>query len=178
MDDKDKVLDSIVHHEERAARMRAASEEIAQLAAKAEIQRQAQQAQRELTARHARADELEAKAGLIHENETREMLLDRIRKLREEKPAEIVHVGYRSPEQQATFEAEQKAGREAVARAEAEIERIRDYWRQQTETAAKQASGPTPWTVSPVHHPNPSQDEQYPAVKATLGKPNDRPKIR
>lgn len=164
MADKDKVFDSITHLEERSAKIRTASQEAAHTAAHAEEDRVAQQAYRERASRLARADELEVQAGLIKENESREQLLDRIRKMREEKPPEIVHVPYRSPEQQKQFEAEQQAGRDAVARAEANAE----YYRALREKIAEEERLSTAVMV-PVHHPNPSQDEMFPAIKATLG---------
>lgn len=164
MADEDRVLDSITHLEERSNKIRTASQEAAHAAAHAEENRVSQQEQRERSARLTRADELEVHAGLIKENETREMLLDRIRKMREEKPAEIVHVGYRSPDQQKAFEAEQKAGREAVARAEAEAERFREA-RLSAEAADRARQG----DMVPVHHPNPDMDAQFPTINATLG---------
>lgn len=160
--DKDEALDSIVHHGERAAKMRKEAEAAEQEAVKAEEQRKLQQAERDHNIRHAQADELEARMGLIREDESREMLLERIRKMREDVPAEPVYQGgYHSPEQQAQLAAEQKAGREAVAREE---ERMRRAQEARDLAAADEAV-----TVS-VHHPNPSQDEQFPASKATLGK--------
>lgn len=163
-------MDSIIHHEERAAKLRAEAKEQAEQAEQVAQQHNAFQAERERVARNADADALEARVGLIRENETREMLMDRIRKMRElDKKPEPVQELYCPPTIRAQIELEQQAGREAVARAEVEQERMRQ---------AREAEPSGQAFTVPVHHPNPSQDEQYPAVKATLGKPHDRPKAR
>lgn len=165
MDDKDRILDSITHLGQRAEKMRTASQEAAHAAAHAEENRIAQAEYRDRAARLARADELETQiVSIVSEKETRDMLLDRIRKMREEKPPEIVHETYRSPAQQEQFELEQKAGREAVARLTAEAERYKALQaKADEEERAKSA------VMVPVHHPNPDMDEQFPAIKATLG---------
>jgi hypothetical protein len=70
-----------------------------------------------------------------------------------------------TPEQQAQLDREQAAGRAAVARAQAELDANRERLQQQ-ELEAKKHEG----TMTPVHHPNPSQTEMFPASGATLGK--------
>ena len=160
---KDEALDSITHHEERAAKMRAEAEAAARKAMAAEEDRRVQQTERNRVERHAQADELETRVGIIREGETREMLLDRIRKLREDVPAEPVYEYYSSPEQLAQLEREQKAGREAVAAAEAREAQYREA-RLKAE-AEEQASKAV---MVPVHHPNPGQNEIFPTVKSTL----------
>ena len=92
------------------------------------------------------------------------MLLERIRKMREVPAEPVYQGGYHSPEQKAALEAEQKAGREAVAKAEAAMARA-----QEARAKAEDEQRANEATTVPVHHPNPSQDEQYPAVKSTLG---------
>ena len=67
--DKDEALDSIVHHQERAAKMRAEAEAAAQKALQAEEQRKLQQTERDRGIRHAQADELEARIDIMQENE-------------------------------------------------------------------------------------------------------------
>ena len=156
----DNDTDSIRHHNERLTQMRAEAKDEALQQAQAEEQRAAHRA--EQRTKSIAADELRV-AGLPLSELTRDQLLDHIRKMRNEKPPEVPHDYYISPEQQARTEAEQQAGREAVARAEAEQAKYRqlqlklDY-----EERAKEATN-----VS-VHHPNPSQNEVFPTVKATL----------
>lgn len=94
--------DSIKHHEDRKAKIEAENEQL-------------QQVSNEL----AENQEIANFQGLPQEGETREQLLARIRKLREN-PEPTETVLFRSEGLQKEFEAEQKAGREAVAKAEAE----------------------------------------------------------
>ena len=167
---KDEILDSITHHEERATKMRAAAEEAAQKAMQAEEQRKHKEAERNRVERHAQAEEMETRVGIVREGETRDMLLERIRKLREDVPAEPVIEYYRSPEQIAQLELEQKNGREAVARAEAQEAKFREArLKSEAEERAKQA------VMVPVHHPNPGMDVEFPTIKPTLGRPRKTP---
>lgn len=59
--------------------------------------------------------------GLPQAGETREQLLDRIRKMRDEKQPEFKPEAFRPEGLQKAFEAEQKAGQEAVSKAEKEM---------------------------------------------------------
>jgi len=104
---------------------------------------------------------------LIPPGTTRDQLLERIRQMREEM-VEVVHNYYISPEQQAQLGREQAAGRAAVAAEEAR--------QQQAAQARALAVADKQGVMEQVHHPNPSQEEQYPAIKATLGKPPSAPK--
>jgi predicted metal-dependent phosphotriesterase family hydrolase len=94
---KENKTDSVAHHEERHAKMKAESEDVAQ--------------------RQSEDQEIASSGVLVHVDETREQLLDRIRKMREiahPSPAEIPL----SEGQQKQLDAEQEAGRQAVAKAE------------------------------------------------------------
>jgi Tfp pilus assembly protein FimV len=97
---------------------------------------------------------------------TRDQLLERIRQMREEKPVEIAPVPHRTPRQQAEYEAEVAMGRAMVAKAEAEIESTREVQRKiKLEQEAREG------TMTPVYHPNPTQEEAFPVSGATFGKP-------
>lgn len=153
--------DSVKHHDDRSAQMRAVARNEARQQAQELAQREEMQADRR--AKAIDAEELRI-SGLPLSEVTREQLLQRIRAMRDEK-VEVVREYYISPGQQAQLELEQKAGREAVERAEAQRKR---YLEAQALVPVEQS--PTEGTMVPVHHPNPSQTEQYPAIKATLGK--------
>lgn len=158
---KERSTDSVAHHEERHEKMRAEAAELQQAAAKAQAQRESSRVEREQYIREAENQDLTQQVGLVQQGDTREMLLDRIRKQREDKPAEVAEQPvYRSPELQKQFEAEQQAGRAAVAKNEAAEERGREARRKyEEEDRARQG------TMETVHHPNPSQDEVYPTSK-------------
>jgi len=95
---------------------------------------------------------LERYVGLARDQMTRDMLLERIRKMREDKPKEYEPPPLSQADKE-RLEREQKAGREALAMVQAKMGII-----------------PTPTVpdATPVHHPNPSQDEIYPTIKSTL----------
>jgi len=95
----DDRMDSTKHHEERKAKIQAENE-------------QNQKVDKEL----AENQEIANFHGLPKEGETRDQLLDRIRKMREN-PPETETEQVRSDSLQKEFDAEQKAGQEAVARA-------------------------------------------------------------
>ena len=77
--------------------------------------------------------------GLPKEGETRDELIARIRKMRDEKPVEVETPTFRSPGLQKEFDAEQEAGRAAVAKAQAEMERNRAAWAKEAEGEKNQA---------------------------------------
>lgn len=157
-----KKPDSVGHHEERHTKIR---EEAAAQQAQAdayEEKRELDQVERERAARETENQQLTEQVGLVKAGDTREMLLERIRKQRAEMEPKVEEDQpvYRSPDQQQRFDAEQQAGREAVAKAEQEAERYREIWRkQEEEERARQG------TMETMHHPNPSQKEQYPTSK-------------
>lgn len=99
---------------------------------------------------------------------TRDELLSRIREMREPPPSPpelpLGH-GRVSIRMIDEFNAEQEAGRAAVAKAEAELQRGREM-RKRIEEEEKLRQG----TMEPVFHPNPGQGEMFPSSGATLGK--------
>jgi len=102
----DEKFESTKHREERAAAIREELE-------------QNQGVSKEL----AENQEIANFKGLPQEGETREQLLDRIRKMRE-KPEPTPTELFRSEGQQKEYDAEVKAGQEAVAKATAERDKL------------------------------------------------------
>lgn len=98
--DADEKYESTQHHEDRKTKIRAENAE-------------KQAVDKEV----AEEREIANFKGFPVAGETRDQLLDRIRKLREQ-PAEVEPELFRSEGLQKEFEAEQKAGQEAVAKAE------------------------------------------------------------
>jgi DNA repair exonuclease SbcCD ATPase subunit len=160
--------DSLKHNEQRVAQMRAMYKEQQEEVDKAEAERVAQQQERDQQAREREIEFLEVQKGLVREGETRDMLIERIRKMREFKPEEPRAMG-RTPAQEEELKREQEAGRAAVARNEAEEEKMRKL-RAKIEEEDRKRLG----TMEPVYRPNHGQDVQAPAVGATLGKVNKR----
>ena len=158
--------DSVKHHEQRASDMRAQAKADQDAMSETEANRAAHDKGREEAAREHEIQFLEDQVGLVREGETREMLMDRIRKMREVKVEEPKYIG-RTPEQEEQYQREQADGRAVVAREEARQNEYRELWRKQQEEEKKRQNAPD---MNPVHHPNPSQDQQYPATAATLGK--------
>ena len=154
-------FDSVIHHEERLATLREEShlQELERLAQ--EEVRHREELKRDLKAREEEANRLEL-ANLATNPDAREAIMDKIRAMRNEKPPEIVPMG-RTPSMQAQFELEQAAGRAAVAKAEAEMAHNRELAAKvKAQEEARQAQ------LTPVYHPNPRQNEVFPASKATL----------
>lgn len=157
--------DLLAHNTDRSAQMR---EEYREHVRK----RTEEEAQREFDAALRREESIKEDErrvrDIIPPGMTRDQLLERIVEMRNVKVEEVEPVYYVHPDRQAQIDLEQAEGRRLVALAEAERKRMFDAM-MQVEAAEK-------GVMVPVHHPNPAQDEQYPAVKATLGKPHDRPK--
>jgi hypothetical protein len=162
------TADSIKHHEQRAAQLRAMYKEQQEEANRVEAERLAEEQARDQQARDREVEFLEVQVGLVRPGETRDMLLERIRKMREIKMEEPRYIGC-TPEQEEQTKREQEAGRAAVAKAEAEEEKMRKL-RAQIEEDERKRLG----TMEPVYRPNHGQDVQAPAVGATLGKVNKR----
>ena len=101
--------DSVKHHEDRRAKMQ---EESAQLA----------QHEKE----RLENQEIVQYGGPVREGETREQLLDRIRKMREAPSQEPPSAGYLTDSLKQQLEKEQEAGRAAVAKAEEEMVKFRE----------------------------------------------------
>jgi len=111
---------------------------------KAKIRNENLERQKDIEAEDARQAENQEIAnfqGLPKAGETREQLLDRIRQMREEseklKTKETADPIVRTEGLQKQFEAEQEAGRAAVAKAQAEMERNQAIAAQ----AAREAAG-------------------------------------
>lgn len=78
--------------------------------------------------------------GLPQEGETRDELIARIRKMRDEPPPAVPEAPtFRSESLQKEFDAEQEAGRAAVAKAESDMERNRAAWAKEAEGEKNQA---------------------------------------
>lgn len=156
--------DSVTHLEQRAEKIRTETKQNQTQDAVKEAKRQADQAWKDLAARQAEDKELSEYVGTVHDDETREQLLERIRKLRDEPVSgPVPPIGRHNERMQQEFTAEQEAGRAAVAKAQAEMEHSRELrLKMEAEQRAKEG------TMTPVHHPNPSQTEMFPTVKATL----------
>jgi hypothetical protein len=156
----DDSKDSLTHHADRSAQMREEYKEHVRRRA----QDQAQEALQRAEQRKLSIDAQEQQVNdLIPPGTTRDQLLDRIRQMREEK-VEEAHDYYISPEMQAQLELEQAEGRRMVALEEERQQRAAQL-RALTVAAADQQG-----VMVGVHHPNPGMDEQFPAIKATLGK--------
>jgi hypothetical protein len=154
-----KASDSIVSAQARGARIREEAEQLEREQAQAAEKQQDHQAKLDEIARQQEVTGIE----IVSAGETREHLLQRVRDMRNKGPAVPAPEGYRSPNQLAEFNAEQELGRAGVAKAEREQEMYRE--RRQLEAVQQQAKE---GYMTPVHHPNPSQDQVYPTSKATL----------
>jgi len=155
----DKPSDSIVSAQERAAMIREESERIEREQALVAEQQREHQKQVTVTSRQDEVKNVE----IIASGETREHLLQRIRDLREDKPEPPAPEGFRSEGQIKEFNAEQEAGRAAVAKAQAEQERHRERWHEEA-IAEQERTG----RMEPVHHANPAQNQAYPVSKASF----------
>ena len=162
---KESNTDSVNHTEDRLAKMRAESARLAKEETKAKADRDEKQAQHDYKADVAEANMVEKQAGLLHPGETRDMLLERVRQMREEKLPVPVGPPPLTEFMRQQLEIEQNAGREAVKRAEEQLA----YSREAREKAAAEEKA-RQGTMETVHQPNPGMGEQFPANKATLGK--------
>jgi hypothetical protein len=86
--------------------------------------------------------------GLPKEGETREQLLDRIRKMREEKPKPVETSVFRSEGLQKEYDAEVKAGQEAVAKKAEEATMFQEAQRK-AEAEREKKGGPVDTGVAP-----------------------------
>jgi hypothetical protein len=153
-----KKPDSITHHEERLAKLHAESAARIATNEAAQSKRHTEEVMQQQQAREVEAQRLEQIAsGIVREGETREMLLQRIRMLREIKPAEIEYPPL-SPLQQEQLDREQAAGRAAVARAEEEHARYRELWHKEEEEERKKNTA----TTTPVYRPNEMEPKAIP----------------
>jgi hypothetical protein len=105
-DDVEEKTDSVKHHEERKAKIEEENEQNKQVAQEV-----------------ADNQEIANFKGFPVAGETRDQLLERIRKMREAPPKEPEPEPFRSEAMQKEFDAEQEAGKAAVAKAAAEAKR-------------------------------------------------------
>jgi len=157
--------DSIVTAKARTARIREESNRLEAEAALAEESRIARQNEDK---RKAREDEDRwiKSMELVSSKETMENLHERIRKMREEVPENIqdrLRAPHITEKMQAQIDLECEAGRRAVARAQAQLDANRAA-RAKMEAIEREREG----QMSPVHVPNPRQDEKFPVNKATI----------
>jgi hypothetical protein len=151
--DPDPEPESLQHHEETRAAFKAVIEQQDKEQEEINAKLQVQQEERKQQAREDDIKRLEQYADISRDQLTRDMILERIRRMREDKPQEIVPPPLSKWDKE-RLEMEQQAGREALARVQAMMKPP------STEVVASE--------MTPVHHPNPSQDEIYPTVKSTL----------
>ena len=156
----DDSRNSLTHHSDRSAQMREEYKEHVRQRALVEAQEALQRAEQRKQSIDAQEQQVN---DLIPPGITRDQLLERIQSMRTEKAPDTYEY-YVSPEMQAQLDLEQTEGRRMVA-AEEERQRRAAEVRALTVPAADRQG-----VMVGVHHPNPSQDEQFPAIKATLGK--------
>ena len=160
------VQDKSVSMRHNEARLEKLKEESAPLVQQQELVEARQQIERELRDREARKAETGSLSQILNRSDqldTREMLMNKIREMRNEKPPEPPAPLGRTPSMQAQFEAEQAMGRAMVAKREAEMEQGRAL-REKLEAEERMRTA----QMTPVHHPTPGQNEQFPASGATL----------
>lgn len=153
--------ESIISAAERSARIRAES---------AEIEKQQQEVEQHRLERDEKSRQEDRKVEdaslqkmvLLSGEETREQLMQWIRDKRAEvpEPPKPMPLTERMRKQ---LEEEQECGRQAVARAQAELDANREArLKAEREDAARQG------TLAPVHQPNPDVHEKFPVNKASI----------
>jgi hypothetical protein len=156
--------DSVSHHEEQRKKMREGAAQQQETDAVAAEHQEDEQNKRQYKARQEEIERLTTHAGLVKQGETREMLYERIRKLRTplKEPEDVP--GHRTESAEKAFNAEVEAGRARVAQIAKEQEEHRERWRKEDEEQKKREG-----EMTPVYRPNLSQKEQHPP-KGTLNK--------
>lgn len=149
--------DSTKHNAERAASIKAEADYNEEQQAKVRAEYKRQQDIGKQRVKESEIQRLEQYSSLARDPLTRDMILDRIRKMREEKPVEPPWPPPMSEAQRKLLEGEQAAGRAAVAKYEAEMVKNREA-AAQAEAEAKKSEG----TMTQVFRENPSQDKEYP----------------
>lgn len=158
----------IITAEERAKKI---VEEAAAIEAREKAEQDARRAAREKRKAEAATkqeiDSVKDKFNIIGEFKTREELLDKIREMRENPPAPPQFSPAVPPPlseyMQTQLNAEQEAGRAAVAKARAELERNTAI-RKRIADEDKLKEG----EMTPVHHPNPGVGTVFPTTGATI----------
>lgn len=152
----ERPTDSLISAVERAAKIR---DEAAKLEAEQADREERQQQLRDQVDAIARTQEAK-NIEIVAAGSSRDQLLQHYRAMRENVPSLPVAEPYRTPRQQAELEAEQAAGRAAVAKAEAEQALHRERW-QREEAAEKAKLG----TMEPVYRENIVQEKAFPAFR-------------
>lgn len=156
----EKSTDSVQHHKDRSTRMKEEYARAQKVRAENEEKERLKREQQQVAVQQANEEFLLQHAGPISPGETRDNLLERIRKMREDaKPKEPVYPPL-SEAQQAQLDAEQAAGRAAVAAAEAAQAANRERMRQQEEEARKHEH-----TMNSVYRPNEPEPKAFPDMK-------------
>jgi len=155
-----KKPDSIISAEERSKAIRAEAALREKEMAEAEEKRKELAAMRDEELRQVEEVNIRQLASIAG-IETRDHLLDHIRRMREEVPKEPTPPP--APIEPKVLTAEEKLGREMVARAEAQQQRAREMRRRIEEEERARAG-----SMSPVFQANPSQDQKFPVLKATI----------
>ena len=104
--------DSVNDMEARKAKIKAEADEIEKSQSEEEARQRQARIDRDLVTSEAQAKTLEHHAGLVHDGETREQLLDRVRALREAPAAPAYVPPPPTAFQQQQINAEQEAGRD------------------------------------------------------------------
>jgi len=155
----DPPTDSVANMQERRDKMRAEAAEQAKAREEAEQHRLQREAKANEQARK------EEEAYIQNQNmtpETREHLMARILAMRGQQP-EPPKPPPMTERMKKQLEEEQEAGRQAVAKAEAQ-----QQWARQARLKAQQEEAAKEGSMAPVVHPNPVVDEKFPVNKATI----------
>ena len=156
--------DSIISAEERSAKIKAESARLEKEEAEKEAKQKAYQNQQDDIGARARNADVDRAIASLSELETRDQLLTQIRTMREPLP-ETEYKPQLTERMQQELNAEQQAGRAAVERSMQALEHNRAN-AARIAAEERQRLG----EMQPVHHPNPSMNEQFAASGATLGK--------
>ena len=154
--------DSLNANQQRLERLRAEAKEQEAARQAAEERRLAREAADREEAKKQEQEYLERV--MERSPDSREALVNRIRQMREDVPKQPAPPPLTEAARK-RLEEEQEAGRRALAFHQAEQERARD-----ARIAAEKAEAEKLGHMEPVITPNPTQQEVFPAVKATLGK--------
>lgn len=153
--------DSVKAMQKHLDKTRAEAKQVAQ-AKQAVVDRQAEQKKRH----DEKADQQEVEfiegVNKISDIETREILMERIASMREDKPEPPRPMAL-TEAMRVRLEAEQEAGRRAVAFHQAELDRT-----QAARIEMQRLDAERQGRMNPVVHPNPTQNEKFPVSKATF----------
>jgi len=155
----DPPTDSVESLRERAEKIRAEAAEQAKAREEAEQRRLEREAKANEQARKEEEAYVQNAAMTV---ETREHLMARILAMRAQQP-EPPKPPPMTERMKKQLEEEQEAGRQAVAKAQAQ-----DEWARQVRLKAQQEDAAKEGSMAPVVHPNPSMDEKFPVNKATI----------